>query len=124
MTTTPTTPADPTPGRYWLDLANDTADPYSMIGAAVTGLLAVLVDHEEAEGKAAADTAAYDELEAELRQVEERASLRQQVIDDIVDAVKPSTSKLADKVRSIVDEAFRVPEVAPVVEPSAGVPAS
>lgn len=124
MTTTPTSqsPAQ-SPGRYWLDVALNTQDPHSMTGAAVTGLLAVLVDHEEAGGKAEASTAAYDELEVEVRQVEELASRRQQVIDDILAAVKPSTSKLADKVRAIAEEAFQAAtDPGPPAEPAPDAP--
>lgn len=119
MTSTPTTPAtgDRSPGRYWLDVALDTQDPHSMTGAAVTGLLAILVDHEEREGRAEASTAAYDELDAEYRELEAEAGRRAQVIDDIIAAVKPSTSKLADKVRAIVDESIVAHAGTPATEP-------
>lgn len=114
MTTTPGTPtADKpsttrSPGRYWLDLALETNDPHSMVGAAVTGLLAVLVerDEEQLEATAAADD--YAELRREYDELEREADRRQKVIDDILEVCRKSRGQLAEKVRGVVDAAFPV----------------
>lgn len=98
-----TTPAVPSPGRHWLDVANDTQDPYSMIGAAVTGLLAVLVDHEEAEGREAQESAELEESRQLAQFLEQQVDVRQAKIDEALAAMKKSTSKLADQLREILE---------------------
>lgn len=110
------TTSTPTPGRHWLDVANETTDPYSMIGAAVTGLLAVLVDHEEAEGNAAALDQAIEEGRQLALHLEQQVAVRQARIDEALAAMKKSTSKLSDQLREILESPATPEPVEPAVD--------
>lgn len=127
MTTVPT-PA-PTPAEFLAQPYRDEEDeapsvmadfvlsPIESIAYSLVELVEIVKRHESADSDAAYAEASYEELRHDYEVLEGERDALQVLIDEVLRICKPSTSKLANSIRAVL-------EPAPVVEePSAKDPA-
>lgn len=120
MTTTQTTETSvqdflseagaPTDPRHWLEAAYAATDPMAIVGAALCGLLGTVVESQNEEKHEAAVSSGelvsaevFETVEAERRELEQLHEAKQAMIDEALAAMKKSTSKLANELRSILE---------------------
>lgn len=64
------------------------------------------------------------DLEAEVTEIEALHDAKQALIDEVLAICKPSTSKLANSIRAVLEPVVAPPAAEPVAEPVDGVPAA